>query len=126
MTSYTYADFHALMNVTVSDISAINVEKLLDLSIGCLNLHGQLDMSVMSGTAGAKTLNLTSQQWAAVMLAARAIYYGFYKGLDSATVSSISTTNPADLLGNMVILESVREAARLLQEPEYSGAFLRG
>lgn len=126
MVSVTYADLHALLNITVSDISAVNTEKLLDLAVDCLNLYGQLDMSNMAGTAGSKTLNITSQQKAAIMLVARTIYYSFYGGLTSSSISSLSVTKPPDLLSNPVIQDSVREAARLLQESDYSRAFLRG
>jgi hypothetical protein len=125
MVSVTYADLHALLHITVADISAINTEKILDLAIDCLNLYGQLDMSNMAGTAGSKTLNVTSQEKAAIFLVARTIYYSFYIGLTSANINSLGVTNPPDLLSNSIIQESVREAARLLQESDYSRAFLR-
>ena len=121
--SVTADTFKDLMNQT--DLDSEAVEKILDMAINCLNLYGQLDMSNMAGTAGSKTLNLTSQQNAALFIVARAIYYGFYKALSSAAIAGASFPAPSDLMANSVVYESVREAARLLQEPEYSRAFVR-
>ena len=123
MVSVTYLDMRVLLNQP--SLSATDAEKLLDLSVDCLNLYGQLDMSNMAGTAGAKTLNITSQQRAAIMLVARAIYFAFYRGLGSLSLHGIAMTNPSDLLSNSVVQDSVREAARLLQESDFSRAFLR-
>jgi hypothetical protein len=124
MVSVTAHTFIDLMDLTSFDHES--AEKILDMAVDCLNLYGQLDMSNMAGTAGSKTLNVTSQQKAAVMLVARAIYYGFYADLTPASISSLGTTAAPDLLSNANVQESVREAARLLQESDYSRAFLRG
>jgi hypothetical protein len=123
MVSITADTFIDLMHL--ADLADETAEQIIDTSVDLLNLYGQLDMSNMSGTAGAKTLNVMSQQKAAIMLVARAIYYSFYKGLSSASISGISLASTPDLLGNQVILDSVREAARLLREPDYSRAFVR-
>jgi len=123
MVSVTADTFKDLMNKPSLDSEA--AEKILDMAVNCLNLYGQLDMSNMAGTAGSKTLNLTSRQNAALLIVARAIYYGFYVGLSSAAIAGQSVTNPPDLMANSGVSESVREAGRLLQEPEYSRAFLK-
>ena len=120
-----YSDVQDVMDLSISDISAINTEKLIDLAIHYLNLYAQLDMSNMAGTAGSKTLNVTSPQYAAVLHVFRTIYHSYYKPLEVDSINPTNVLNPPDLLSNPVILESVREAARLLQEPEYSRAFLR-
>ena len=121
--SVTADTFKDLMNLPLLDSE--DAEKILDMAIDCLNLYGQLDMSNMAGTAGSKTLNLTSQQKAALLIVARAIYYGFYVDLSSTQRAGIAATPPSDLMANSIVYESLREAARLLQEPEYSRAFLR-
>ena len=123
MVSVTADTFKDLMNKP--SLGSEAVEKILDMAVNCLNLYGQLDMSNMAGTAGSKTLNLTSRQNAALLIVARAIYYGFYVGLSSAAIAGQSVTNPSDLMANSGVSESLREAARLLQEPEYSRAFLK-
>ena len=123
MVSVTADTFKDLMNLPTLDDA--DVEQILDMAVDCLNLYGQLDMSNMAGTAGSKTLNLTSQQKAAVFIVARAIYYGFYLRLSSGSVGGLTVTTPSDLMANIVVSESLHEAARLLMEPEYSRAFLR-
>ena len=123
MVSVTADTFKDLMNLPTLDDA--DVEQILDMAVDCLNLYGQLDMSNMAGTAGSKTLNLTSQQKAAVFIVARAIYYGFYLHLSSSSVAGLTVTTPSDLMANIVVSESLHEAARLLMEPEYSRAFLR-
>jgi len=123
MVSVTADTFKDLMNLPTLDDA--DVEQILDMAVDCLNLYGQLDMSNMAGTAGSKTLNLTSQQKAAVFIVARAIYYGFYLHLSSSSVGGLTVTTPSDLMANIVVSESLHEAARLLMEPEYSRAFLR-
>jgi len=123
MVSVSADTFKDLMNLP--SLSSAVIEKILDMAINCLNLYGQLDMSNMAGTAGSKTLNLTSPQEGALLIVARAIYYGFYLGLSSAAIAGQSVTSPSDLMANSVVSDSLREAARLLQEPEYGRAFVR-
>lgn len=123
MVAVTADTFKDLMNKP--GLNSEVVEKILDMAVNCLNLYGQLDMSNMAGTAGSKTLNLTSQQNAALLIVARAVYYAFFKGLDNVAIAGQSVTNPSDLMANSVVYDSLREAARLLQEPEYTRAFLR-
>lgn len=116
MATITYVDLHDLLNITVGDISAINAEKVIDLAVDCLNLYGA-DLPNMSGTAGAKSLSLESREKGAVFMVARAIYYGFYKGLDAVGISSLSTSAP-DLMSNSTITAVIKEAGHLLSEVE--------
>lgn len=122
MATITYSDFQSVMNLTISDISAINTEKILDLAIDCLNLYGNLELSNLQGTAGSKTVSVESKQKAAIYLVARAVYYSFFKGLTSAAIQGLNVSSP-DLLSDPTVLESIREAAGNLQETEWARAF---
>lgn len=116
MATVTYADLHALLNITASDISPVNAEKVIDLAIDCLNLYGA-DLPNMTGTAGAKSLSLESREKGAVFLTARAIYYGMFKGPTSVSISSISATS-SDVLSNSAITRVIEKAAECLTEIE--------
>ena len=89
MVSVSYTDVHTPMNLTVNDISATNTEILMDVAIDSLNLEGDLSLDNMSGAAGSKTVTLTQRQRAAVLFTTRAIYYGWYKNIDTASVGGV-------------------------------------
>lgn len=123
MVSVTAADFHTLMHLTVSDISLIETEKILDAGIGGLNNYGKLEISNLHGTAGSKTLSVDSKTEYAIYLIAHAIYKSFYKGITSASVGGISVTTE-DLMSNSAVLESLKEAAQNLREMDWSRAII--
>ncbi len=89
------------------------MELLIDLSVDVLNLFSGGSIPNMSGTAGTKTLSVTSAQRGAVFLVVRAVYYGFQKDLTGKTVGDISI-QPADLLSNPKVLETIQLAATRL------------
>lgn len=113
MVSLTADLFKAVIND--SNISDTNAEYLIDLAISEINLHSGEDLPAMGGTAGSKTVSLTSQQYAAVMEAARAIYYSFFKGIESSTVGGITVSTP-DLQSNPRVQAAIEKAARRLAE----------
>jgi len=112
--------------VQASDLDAIlhlsggvddqDLEAIIDLAIDALNLHGA-DLPNMSGTAGSKTVGLESKEKAAVFIVARAIYYGFYKGLESSSVGGLTVGSP-DLMSNPNVIGTIKQAARQLTELE--------
>jgi hypothetical protein len=118
MVSLTAADLDAIMNLAGA-VSDENLERIIDLAIDCINLYSNADLPNMSGTAGNKTVGLDSNQKAAVFIAARAIYYSFYKGIESSTIGGLSVSTP-DLMSNATVLEAVKEAARRLTDLEVS------
>ena len=123
MVTVNYQTLSDVMNFNVGsgtgyDISAESIETLLDLSIDMLNLFGA-ELPNMTGTAGAKTVSLTSPEKAAVLLVARAVYNGFYRSTDQAALggASVSTT---DLMKDPATLQLVKDAARELQQKDAS------
>lgn len=116
MVSITASTLDTLLNLN-SGVTNATLEEIIDTAIDLLNLYGRADLPNMGGTSGSKTVSLESNEAGAVKLVARAIYYGFYKGLENVTVSGLSVTTN-DLLGNSEVMKSVKEAARLLSELE--------
>jgi len=114
MPNITASDLDAILNLA-GQVSNTNLEKIIDLAIDCLNLYGNLDLPNMSGTAESKTVSLESREKGAVFIVARAIYYSFYKGVESSTVGGLSVSTP-DLMSNQTVLAAVKEAARQLAE----------
>lgn len=115
MVSISASDLDAILNLA-GGVSNINLEAILDLSIDTLNLYGAV-ITNMTGAAGSKTVTLTSKEKAAVFIAARAVYYGFFKGIDSAAVSGLNVTN-TDLMSNPAVLQTIKEAAHRLEQHE--------
>jgi len=103
----------AIMNLSDSDISNENAEYLLDLAIDSLNLYGA-NIINLSGTSPNKSVSVTSKQKAGIFIAARAIYYGFYKGLENVGIGGITVTH-VDLFSNPTVLESIKKAAYQLK-----------
>jgi hypothetical protein len=71
----------------------------------------------MTGTAGSKTVSLESKEAGAVMMVARAVYYGYFVHLEDTSVGQLSIHSP-DLASNPVISSAVEKAARRLTEIE--------
>jgi len=114
MVSLTATLFKALMHDT--SIADATVEYIIDAAISKINLYSHADLSLMSGaTAGSKTVNLESEEYAAVLTAARAIYYSFYKGVETSTVGGLTVSSP-DLESNPVVLAEIKKAARQIAE----------
>lgn len=116
--SYTYTMLSGVMNLSVGtgagyDISAINVENVIDLAIDCLNLFGA-SVPNMGGTAGTKTITLESSQHAAVLLVARAVYYSFHKSLIQVGLGGLTMTT-TDLLKDPATLQLVKDCAEQLK-----------
>lgn len=99
-----------------SDMTDATTEAIIDQAINLLNLYGA-ELSNMGGTAGSKTVSLESKAEGAVIEVARAVYYSFYKGLDSTTIGGMTVDSP-DLLSNPVVQRTLKEAARRLTEIE--------
>ena len=113
MVALTAALFKAIVNDAA--ISATNAEYIIDYAIGKINNYSNAGLPLMGGTAGSKTVSLEDRKYAAVMDAARAIYYGAYKKVKGASIGGFTLT-PADLLSNPTVVESIKEAARQLAE----------
>jgi len=99
MVSVAYSDLHNVLNLSVGDISAIKTEALLDQAIDLLNLYANQTLSNMAGTAGSKTVTLTSKQRAAVFEVAKAVYYKDFLSQvhlsgDGVSASVSSTLDP--------------------------------
>lgn len=118
MVILTAADLDVILNLA-GQVPDETLEKIIDLAIDCLNLYADCDLPNMTGTAGSKQVNLNSRQKAAVFIVARAIYYGFYKGLESSTVGGLAVSTP-DLMSNPNVLAAIEKAAEKLKEVEVS------
>lgn len=129
MVSCTYATFHSPLNLSITDISAINTENLIDTAIRELDLLLDEDNQIhtMTGTAGSKTVTLTDKQLGAVMRVFRPMYASLFKNAEnkSSGISVVTDSSLGDLLSNPVVLAAIHEAADMLMKSEvdYSRAF---
>ena len=105
------AEIKKIMNLPGIDNDVI--ERLVNVSIDVLNLFSGAAIPNMTGTSGTKTLSTTSEKRGAILLVARAVYYGFFKDLTTKTVGEI-TFQPADLLSNAQVLNTIQLAAARL------------
>lgn len=120
MVSVTATMFKTLMNITINDEHA---EAIIDQAIRRLNAYGKLDMPVMIGTAGSKTVSLSEEECGAVLKAAGIIYANMYissmgtSGSESFSIGplnkSSSTSESASTGG---VEGSLKEIARSLAE----------
>jgi len=98
LVSVSASDLDTILNLS-GQVSDENLEAILDLAIDSLNIFGA-SLSNMTGTAGTKTVDLTSQQRGAVLIVAREIYNKFYKGAGTATATGGFTVTVGDLLND--------------------------
>jgi hypothetical protein len=126
MTTVSGAEFATLIHDTA--LTATLAEPILIQTIDLIKLYGGEDVSInnLSGTIGSKTATVTEKQRGAIYMAARAIYASFYKNSATKTVSlsGINISSQVDLMSNPAVLASIKEAAELLRETDYSRAFI--
>jgi len=113
MVALTATLFKAIIND--SNLNSTTAEYIIDLAIGKINLYSNAGLPLMGGTTPNKTVSLEDREYAAVMEAARAVYQGFYKGIEMTTVGGMTISNP-DLESNLVVVNKIKEAARQLAE----------
>jgi len=113
MVSISAVDLDTILNLS-SAVDAENLEAILDLAIDNLNLYGAA-ITNMTGDAGEKTVTVTSKEKAAIFIASRAIYHGFYDRITNATVGGLAVSN-TDLMSNPEVLKTIKEAAHRLEQ----------
>jgi len=113
MVSVSYTDFHTPLDLTTTKLTAAETEALLDFAIDLLNLYSNAAMDNMSGTSGSKTVTLMGAQRGAVLFVARALYESGFKGVNTASIGSLSST-PVDVLANPTIERMIKLQAKRL------------
>lgn len=107
MASYTAANFKTILND--ASIDEDDVEMLVNVAVGTLNLLGAATISNMSS----KTISLTSKQFGAVVFATRQIYHGVWKKQPSTSIGGWSISE-MDVLANPTLSALLEKfAARL-------------
>lgn len=114
MASVTATDWINVMNL---DITETQGEYILDTAIDLLNIY-DVQLSNMSGTAGSKTVTLTSKERGGVFLIARIIYHSFFKDIDSSSGPGYSESR-RDIMGDPVIMATAEKIANRLQADDY-------
>jgi len=116
MASVTAQNFIDVMNI--SD-STTNMEYVLDLAIDTLNLYGATTINNMVGSAGSKTVTLTSKQRGGVFHLARIIYRDFYKEAGKTTSIGGLTVTAIELLANPTVESAIEKIARRLSTVDF-------
>lgn len=107
MVDITYSTLQSVLSIP--QMSAVNIESLLDIAIDLLNLYGA-DLPNMTGTAGSKSVSVDGQAKAAIFLAARAIYHS-----DPSTFSLAELNiSSGDILSNPEVSKTIKEAASVI------------
>ena len=115
--------FQTLMND--ADTSAATWESVIDSAVNAINSRANANLPNMTGTAGSKTLSVTSKQAGSIEFVVRVIYATYLKNAGNQTVGvgglSLQVT---DLMSSPAVLRAVDEAAARLDEKEWERAFL--
>jgi hypothetical protein len=101
----------ATITSLTSETSTTKLEEAIDVTISALNIY-RCDIPLLSGTAGTKSVTLTSQQYGAVMMVLRTIFVNYAKnfsGTQSIALGQISMTYAESLSnpGNMQIIKEI-------------------
>lgn len=89
MVTVTYTSLHNFLNLSTGDITAAKTEDLIDTAIDLLNANGA-ELDNMSGSAGSKTVTLTSAARGAVLNLAAMLYRHRYVDPEQMTVGGIT------------------------------------
>ena len=114
MTEHTYDDFQKLIGITVEDLTAEATEKYIDVAIGLLNLFGA-GLSEFGGTEGSKTLNASTEEWAAVVQVTRMVYVDFLEDAGGDASAGDIEVKSRNYLTDPKVLEMVKMLAHELQ-----------
>ncbi len=122
MTSYTAPQILVTLNLNYSTTIQ---ENLINDAIDMLNLYAPptaTEISNLSGTAGSKTVTLTSKQKAAVLYVARVLYSSYIQNTSGNTSRSIAniSLSQTDMLSNATVLAAIKDAAANLSPAETS------
>lgn len=100
-----------------SSIADATMEDLTDAVIDELNLNG-LSISNMAGSAGSKTITLTSAQKGAVRRIFRVIYSSWYKNADNIQAGGVGNISLAfaDLISQPETQKMITQTAALLKQ----------
>ena len=115
MGSFSADDLDKMLKLN-EQIDFEDLEALIDAAIDTLNLFGAA-IDNLSGVAGEKTVTVTSKERGAVLQSARAVYYGFYVGIESGGMSDVSVSS-FDLMSNAQVIAIIKEAAHRLEQHE--------
>ena len=112
MVSVTASTFKDLINNTTITDSA--TEKIIDQAADSLNMYLEEDnqISNMSGTAGTKTVSVTSAQRGALMNMAREVYSVLYKNPSGMTSSNLGPAGVS--FGTSRLREAAKDIAAAL------------
>ena len=112
MVSVSASDLDTILNLS-GQVSDENLEAILDLAIDSLNIFGAT-LTNMTGTAGTKTVDLTSQQRGAVLIIAREIYTKFWKSAGTATTTGGFTVTIGDILNDNYLVALLEKLGKKL------------
>lgn len=122
MTTLSGAYFQTLMGDT--DTDATTWEYVIDSAINAINSRANANLPNMSGTAGSKSLSVTSKQAGSIEFVVRVVYATYLKNADAkgGNVGALSV-QVSDLMSNPAVLQAIDEAAGRLDEKEWERAF---
>jgi hypothetical protein len=108
-----------------TSIPDASVEDLTDAVVDELNLHG-LALANMAGSAGSKTITLTSAEKAAIRRIFRCIYASWYKNAAATASTSIGNVSLAssDLISQPEVQKMITQTATLLKQRTQSPPLL--
>ena len=117
MTSRGYADVHAVMDLTITELTAVNTDRLLEIAIGALNMYGA-DLPEPSGSYGSMTVDLELSQWTAVITVFKWVHTDLYdEGAGDYEMSGLTVKSKDYLQRPEVISQLVSMAASLQPDP---------
>lgn len=119
MAEHTYDDFHKLIGITTDDLAPDATEKIIDVAIGLLNLFGA-GLSELTGAEGSKSINCTTEEWAAIVHVTRIAYVDFYEDAGGTIAVQNLSVEARNYLTDPKVLEIIKTIAHSLQERDTS------
>lgn len=120
MTTITASDLDSLLNLD-GEVDDDILEAMIDAAIDRLNLYGT-DLPNLTGTAGSKTVSVTSAERGAILQVASAVYSVSKSTGSTSTSRGIGGLNISESSsqGNRMLEDMVKDAAARLKELDVS------
>src|SRR4030067_765613 len=120
MTTITASDLDSLLNLD-GEVDDDILEAMIDAAIDRLNLYGT-DLPTLTGTAGSKTVSVTSAERGAILQVASAVYSVSKSTGSTSTSRGIGGLNISESSsqGNRMLEDMVKDAAARLKELDVS------
>jgi hypothetical protein len=123
MTARTYLDILAVLDLTVTELTAIETDRLWEIAVGALNMYGA-ELAEPTGAYGSMTADYELSQWTAVITVFKWVYADLFdEGTGDFEMSGLSVKSK-DYLQRPTVINQLMAMASSVRPDAYDDILL--